>query len=94
MTDNDNKDELSVSKEPQGGLPLIAHGDLNVESKKPVFMVSTTQKPSNSILKSEKTEEVLPPIGTKFMVNGEEYKVVYINEGKKRFTSSPCSGQY
>jgi hypothetical protein len=92
MTDNDNKDELSVSKEPQGGLPLVAHGDLNVETQKQIAGIPTFQKPH--ISKFEKTKEILPPIGTKFMVNGEEYKVVYINIGKKRFTSTPCSGQY
>lgn len=30
------------------------------------------------------------PVGKKFMVEGHEYKVVYVNEGKKRFTCIPC----
>lgn len=49
----------------------------------------TVEKP----VKEEKSDE-LPPVGTKFMVSGKEYQVSYINEGKKRFTSVPCSGQY
>jgi len=42
----------------------------------------------------KKKEIVLPEVGTKFMVNGNEYEVVYINEGRKRFTAVPCEGMY
>ena len=37
---------------------------------------------------------ILPNIGTKFMVNGINYKVTYTNEGKKRFSAEVCEGQY
>lgn len=30
------------------------------------------------------------PVGKKFMVEGHEYKVVYVNEGKRRSTIIPC----
>ena len=36
----------------------------------------------------------LPEIGTKFMVDGQEYEVVYLNVGKSRFTAAPCKGMY
>jgi len=42
----------------------------------------------------EKEKPKLPKIGTKFMVEGQEYKVVYINEGKNRFSAEPCEGMY
>jgi len=48
------------------------------------------------VMKSNGKEEdaKLPEVGTKFMVNGQEYEVVYLNLGKKRFTSVPCVGVY
>ncbi len=36
----------------------------------------------------------LPEMGKKFMLDGQEYIVCYINEGKKRFSAEPCSGKY
>lgn len=42
----------------------------------------------------EKEKPKLPKMGTKFMVEGQEYKVVYINEGKNRFSAEPCEGVY
>jgi hypothetical protein len=42
-------------------------------------------------LGSPKEEEKppLPQIGTKFYIEGIEYKVTYVNEGKRRFSSTP-----
>ena len=50
----------------------------------------------NSLLKdiNKKKEIELPEIGTKFMVNEQEYKVIFINKGKRRFTCEPCKGLY
>lgn len=80
MAEEENKTEMSVTKEPPMPFskPLEAHGDLTVET----------------LEKDKKEEGILPPIGTKFMVSGKEYKVVYLNPGKKRFSAIPCSGQY
>lgn len=36
----------------------------------------------------------LPEIGKKFMIEGQEYVVCYVNEGQHRFSSEPCSGMY
>ena len=46
-------------------------------------------------VKDEKPEEPkLPKIDDTFMLNGQEYKVVYINYGKKRFTCKSHKGGY
>jgi hypothetical protein len=46
-------------------------------------------------IKKEKVErKPLPRVGTKFMVNGIEYEVVYSNSGQNRFSSRPCEGSY
>jgi len=47
-----------------------------------------------STKEKEKEKPKLPKIGTKFMIEGQEYKVVYINEGKNRFSAEPCEGVY
>ncbi len=47
-----------------------------------------------TFVKNAKEEKPLPKIGTKFMVNGAEYEVVYINEGQNRFSCQPCEGAY
>ena len=31
----------------------------------------------------------LPQVGTKFFIEGIEYKVTYVNEGKRRFSATP-----
>ena len=36
----------------------------------------------------------LPEIGTRFNIQGQSYKVVYVNEGKNRFSAEPCIGDY
>jgi hypothetical protein len=47
------------------------------------------------IKKSDKQEKPkLPVIGKKFMVEGVEYEVIYVNDGKHRFSAQPCQGQY
>ena len=46
------------------------------------------------VAEPEKKEPELPQMGTKFMINGQEYKVCYINHGKKRFSAEPCKGLY
>jgi len=47
-------------------------------------------------MKSKKNEgkKPLPKIGTKFMVNGQEYEVKFINEGQHRFSAEPCEAAY
>lgn len=57
-------------------------GDLTVDNKPP------------EKVEEEKPKVELPEIGTKFMINGQEYRVVYRNEGKGRFSSEPCTGVY
>ncbi len=53
-----------------------------------------TTHPPEIPFEPEKKELELPVIGTKFMIMGQEYKVCYINEGKKRFSAVPCKGGY
>lgn len=36
----------------------------------------------------------IPPVGTIFMLDGNEYRVCYINEGKRRFSVEPFKGKY
>lgn len=61
---------------------MVATGDLTVE------------KNDEQVDEKELKMIPLPAIGTKFMVDGHEYKVVYINEGKGRFSCERCKGVY
>jgi len=55
-----------------------------------VLQIDTLGRP-----KVERAEEPsFPPIGTKFMVHGIEYEVIYINRGQGRFSAKPCKGAY
>jgi hypothetical protein len=44
--------------------------------------------------KKEPKEVPLPDIGDTFMLKGHEYRVVYINEGQRRFSCIPMKGVY
>jgi len=61
--------------------------------------IKTVEMPYETNLANEEQiaknkEDVLPPMGAKFMIAGKEYKVCYINAGKKRFSAEPCKGGY
>jgi len=76
----DDDKSQKIAKAVQEALP-----DSNVVTGDVPHLASATQT---------KEEPKLPAHGTKFMINGQEYEVVYINEGKHRFTSVPCTGMY
>jgi len=61
---------------------MVATGTLTVEKK------DTTEKKFN------KKNIPLPKLGEKFMLGGNEYKVIYINPGNHRFTCEPCKSVY
>lgn len=63
---------------------MVAEGDLNVEYK----------AKDAPVKKLHKVDTPLPKMGAKFMLDGHEYKVIYINEGKHRFSCEPCKGVY
>jgi len=74
---------------------LTGEGDLTVENSNSVDLGSDAKKVEEpEPEEKEKQETPLPSIGDKFMLNGHEYKVVYINEGKRRFSCVPCKGVY
>ena len=54
------------------------------ESEEPVKVANTDKKELPP----------LPKMGTKFMIEGHEYKVVWLNPGKNRFSAEPCKGVY
>ena len=66
---------------------LVATGDLTVNEE----VVIVDDKPVKEV---NKKDIPLPEMGTKFMFNGHEYKVIYINAGQHRFTCEPCKGVY
>ena len=70
---------------------LVATGDLTVEVSKEKLQV-VDDKPEDKPF--NKKDIPLPELGTKFMVLGHEYKIVYINDGKHRFSCEPCKGIY
>ena len=76
-------------------LPFTAIGDLTVENSKDIAIVDD-EKPKiiEKAPVQKKKEITLPPVGEKFMVNGQTYKVCYVNAGKKRFSAEPCDGMY
>ena len=49
---------------------------------------------------NQKKEEVkpkkpeLPKEGTRFMINGVNYRICYVNKGQNRFSAEPCKGGY
>jgi hypothetical protein len=97
MTDeikNDNSetvDHLKPIKDAVGSVgidmpKLVAEGDLTVEAKE--------DKKVETKKELTKKDIPLPEIGTKFMVGGHEYKVIYINPGQHRFSCEPCKGLY
>jgi len=49
--------------------------------------VMQTDSLGRPIREEEKTP--LPQVGIKFYVEGVEYKVTYVNEGKRRFSATP-----
>jgi len=60
-----------------------ATGDLTVEKQ---------TKPEEK--EPTKREVKLPEVGQIIMVNGDQYRVTYVNEGKKRISCEPCHGVY
>ena len=78
----DDDNAKKIAEAVQGALPNsnVVTGD------HPIATASTQTKPEGP--------PKLPAVGTKFMVGGQEYEVVYINEGKRRFSSVPCTGMY
>lgn len=67
---------------------------LEKEDIEPILDQTEETKPVNKEQIVKKKEVVLPPMGSKFMIAGNSYKVTYINEGKHRFSAEPCDGQY
>ena len=61
-----------------------------VDAPKEATMVYETDE----VKPKKKKDIILPPIGTKFMVAGDSYKVTWLNPGKNRFSAEPCDGQY
>jgi len=81
----ENKDETKV----------VVVEDDNVDSNK---LAEELSKTGNEVILTdnkteaveEKWEPILPEMHTKFQINGRNYKVCYINEGKGRFSAIPC----
>jgi len=69
------------------GFDTEATGDLTVENKTKDDDITSEEKP-------KKREIRLPEVGQIIMVNGEQYKVTYVNEGKKRFSCEPFPSVY
>jgi hypothetical protein len=44
--------------------------------------------------KSKSSKPELPKEGIRFMINGVNYRVCYVNKGQNRFSSEPCEGGY
>ncbi len=94
---NDKIDHLKPIKDVIGKagikMPdLVATGDLTVESKDEVVVVGSDT--TKEVKETNKKDIPLPEIGSKFMLNGHEYKVIYINDGQHRFSCEPCKGIY
>jgi len=80
--DGENKDKLVEALEKADGVKEVIQEDTP----------ETNPEDKEQIVK--KKEVILPPIGTKFMIAGESYKVTWLNPGKHRFSAEPCEGQY
>jgi len=78
-----NKSIMDEFKE-QFEFDTTTTGTLTVENNK---SIDEPKQPKKKVVK-------LPAIGDKFMLNGQEYIVCYINEGKQRFSCEPCDGIY
>jgi len=80
---------------------LVAEGDLTITPQKETIVIKDKEtsivddakkKKETSLLK--KKDIPLPQLGKIFMFEGNEYKVVYINDGQHRFTCEPYKGEY
>ena len=69
------------------GFDTEATGDLTVENK-------TKDNDTTSEKTPQKREIKLPEVGQIIIINGEQYKVTYVNEGKKRFSCEPFPSKY
>ena len=70
---------------------MVATGDLTIANREKVVVDDDVPEVKKEITKKDIP---LPEIGTKFMFNGHEYKVIYINAGQHRFSCEPCKGVY
>lgn len=70
---------------------MVATGDLTVDNEEKVMVVEDVPETKKEV---NKKDIPLPDMGAKFMLNGHEYKVIYINDGQHRFTCEPCRGVY
>ena len=96
IAESDKVDHLKPIKDAVGTMgiempDLVATGDLTVDSKETIVIDDIPDKP---VKKLNKKDIPLPEMGAKFMLNGHEYKVIYINAGQHRFSCEPCKGVY
>jgi hypothetical protein len=81
---------------------MHAYNPIQEEIKKsgvvmPDMVATGTLSVENSNEKEEKFNKKnipLPKLGDKFMLGGNEFKVIYINPGFHRFTCEPCKSVY
>ena len=97
IAESDKVDHLKPIKDAVGQMgiempDMVATGDLTVDNNEKLMVVDDTV--SKEKKEKSKKDIPLPEMGTKFMFNGNEYKVIYINEGQHRFTCEPCKGVY
>jgi len=87
FNESDRKKEINVIEEALKGVKEedIKNSILNKVSESNIDIEEQ---------KTDKKEIILPKIGTKFMIEGNSYKVTYLNVGRGRFSAEPCEGQY
>ena len=88
LNESDRKKEIQVIEEALKGIKEedIKNSILNQVAEDNIYAQEQQTK--------KKKEIILPKIGTKFMVEGQSYKVTYLNAGRGRFSAEPCEGQY
>ena len=76
---------------------LVVGDDHNkiVETLQQEGIMEDVQREDDKKELGTKVEDVpLPEVGNTFMLKGHEYRVVYINEGQRRFSCVPMKGVY
>lgn len=65
-----------------------------MEDKGSELIVKNSNKEEQVEVAGDASGIPLPEIGTTFMIDGNEFRVCYVNEGKRRFSAEPYKGKY
>ncbi len=95
IKDMANKVGIKIPKlKAEGNLLVVNPKEETMVLKDKETLVIEDAAKKKEAVPVKKKDIILPQLGKVFMFEGNEYKVVYINEGQHRFTCEPYKGDY